>query len=215
MPQNWIAYDAMAILQPLMEAKAAMLALTRFPYQRSWADELQYIQLKREVAGTSRIEGAEFTEKELEAALSQTPEQLETRSQRQAAAAVATYRWIAQLSSDQPMNETLIREVHRRLVTGCDDDHCPPGQLRSRDQNITFGTPRHRGVEGGDECVEALCQLAEAVCTVFQGIRLRRDSWVSVMYAEELNSTKSSDSFQRTDRHGILGQKLADFQLFL
>ena len=51
-PQNWIAYDAMAILQPLMEAKAAILALTRMPYQRSWADELQYIQLKREVAGT-------------------------------------------------------------------------------------------------------------------------------------------------------------------
>ena len=50
-----------------MEAKAAILALTRMPYQRSWADELQYIQLKREVAGTSRIEGAEFTEKELEA----------------------------------------------------------------------------------------------------------------------------------------------------
>jgi len=26
-PHNWIAYDAMAILQPLMEAKAAILAL--------------------------------------------------------------------------------------------------------------------------------------------------------------------------------------------
>jgi Fic family protein len=111
-----------------MEAKAAILALTCMPYQRSWADELQYIQLKREVAGTSRIEGAESTEKELEAALSQTPEQLETRSQRQAAAAVATYCWIAQLPGDQPVNATLIREVHRRLVTGCDDDYCPPGQ---------------------------------------------------------------------------------------
>ena len=48
-----------------------------------------------------------------------------------------------------------------------------------------------------------------------QGIRLRRDSWVSVMYAEGLNSTKSSGSLQRTDRHGILGQKSSDFQLFL
>jgi len=52
----------MAILQPLMEAKAAILALTRMPYQRSWADELRRIQLKREAAGTSRIEGAECTE---------------------------------------------------------------------------------------------------------------------------------------------------------
>ena len=40
-------------------------------------------------------------------------------------------------------------------------------------------------------------------------------SGVSVMYAEGLNSTKSSGSLQRTDRHGILGQKSSDFQLFL
>src|SRR2546425_9064527 len=96
LPRLWIKYDQLAILQPLAEAKAAMLALTQIPYQRSWADELQKIQLKREVAGTSRIEGAEFTGKELDAALTQTPESLETRSQRQASAAVATYRWIAE-----------------------------------------------------------------------------------------------------------------------
>jgi len=40
-------------------------------------------------------------------------------------------------------------------------------------------------------------------------------SWVSVRYAEELNSTTSSVSLQRTDRHGILDQKPADFQRFL
>jgi len=166
-PFSWISYDPVAIVQPLTEAKAAMLALTQIPYQRSWADELQHLQLKREVAGTSRIEGAEFTEKELDAALKESPESLETRSQRQAAAAVATYRWIAELPTDIPMDDSLIREVHRRLVTGCDDDHCPPGQLRGPDQNVTFGTPRHRGVEGGDQCVAALSQLAEAARTVF------------------------------------------------
>ena len=95
------------------------LALVEIPYQRSWADELQRIQLKREVAGTSRIEGAQFTEKELEAAMHETPEQLETRSQKQAAAAVATYRWIAQLPADRPVDENLILEVHRRIVSGC------------------------------------------------------------------------------------------------
>jgi hypothetical protein len=47
------------------------------------------------------------------------------------------------------------------------------------------------------------------------GIRLRRDNRVSVRYAEELNSTKSSGILQRTDRHGILGQKPPDFQLSL
>ena len=40
-------------------------------------------------------------------------------------------------------------------------------------------------------------------------------SVVSVRYAEELNSTKSSGILQRTDRHGILGQKPPDFQLSL
>jgi hypothetical protein len=49
----------------------------------------------------------------------------------------------------------------------------------------------------------------------FLGIHLKRDSWVSVMYAEALNSTKSSVTFQSTDRHGILGQKPPDFQVSL
>ncbi|SRR5713101_10044962 len=48
-----------------------------------------------------------------------------------------------------------------------------------------------------------------------QGIHLRRDSWVSVMYAEELNSTTSSVTLRRTDRQGIVGQKSSHFQLFL
>lgn len=161
-PRDWIAYDRSAIFDELMAAKVGMLALTQIPYQRSWADELQKVQLKREVAGTSRIEGAEFTEKELDAAMRETPEQLETRSQKQAAAAVATYRWIARLEADRPVDEALICEVHRRLVSGCDDDHCAPGQLRTRDQNVTFGAPRHRGAEGGDECGMALRGLVAA-----------------------------------------------------
>jgi Fic family protein len=168
LPSSWVAYDATAVLRPLIEANAAILALTEIPYQRSWADRLQQLQLKREVAGTSRIEGAQFTDKELEAALQQTPESLETRSQKQASAAVDTYRWIARLPPDRPIDEALIREVHRRLVTGCDDDHCPPGEFRGRDQNVTFGAPRHRGVEGGPPCAEAVRRLAEASRTVFR-----------------------------------------------
>lgn len=168
LPQRWMAYDLAAILKPLTEAKAALLALTEIPYQRSWADELQQIQLKREVAGTSRIEGAEFTERELDAAMQQTPERLETRSQKQAAAAVATYRWIAGLPRDRPIDEALVCEIHRRLVTGCDDDHCPPGQLRGPDQNVAFGTPRHRGVDGGAACAEAVARLVEAARGAFR-----------------------------------------------
>lgn len=162
LPRQWISYDSLAIQGELLAAKAAMIALTQIPYQRSWADELQRVQLKREVAGTSRIEGAEFTERELDVALRESPAQLETRSQRQAAAAVATYRWIAQLPPDRPVDEHLILEIHRRMVTGCDDDHCAPGKVRGRDENVTFGSPRHRGVEGGQACAEALRSLAVA-----------------------------------------------------
>jgi Fic family protein len=167
MPQSWICYDTQSVLGELLGAKAAILALTKMPYQKSWAEGLQRIQLKREVAGTSRIEGAELTEKELDAAMSETPEQLATRSQRQAAAAVASYRWIATLPADRPVDERLMLEVHGRLVSGCDDDHCSPGKLRGRDQNVTFGAPRHRGAEGGSECATAFRGLAEAAKMAF------------------------------------------------
>jgi hypothetical protein len=48
-----------------------------------------------------------------------------------------------------------------------------------------------------------------------RGIHVRRDSWVSVRYAEGLNSAKSSVTLQSTDRHGILGEKSTDFQVSL
>lgn len=168
MPRQWVSHDPAGIQSELLGAKASILALTQIPYQRSWADQLQEMQLKREVAGTSRIEGAEFTEKELDAAMKETPQQLETRSQRQAACALATYRWIATLETDRPVDEALVCEIHRRIVSGCDDDHCPPGRPRRRDENVTFGAPRHRGVEGGEECEIALRQLCQAARTVFR-----------------------------------------------
>jgi Fic family protein len=171
MPGRWLHYDHAAIMAALIEAKAAVQALQTLPYQRSWVDKLQEIQLKREVAGTSRIEGAEFTERELELAIRPdvTPEQLITRSQRQAHAAMQTYRWLATVPVDRPVLPELIREVHSRLVTGCDDDHCPPGTLRGRDHNVTFGVPRHRGVEGGSQCIETFASLLRAFETEFRG----------------------------------------------
>ena len=167
-PQHWIRYDRQAIFTPLVEAKAQVQALISLPYQRSWVEDLQAIQLKREIAGTSRIEGADFTERELDAALGETPDERFTRSQRQARAAVKAYGWIAQLPSARPINADLIRHIHRLIVTDADDDHCPPGQLRQKDQNVTFGVPRHRGVEGGAECATAFTQLVKAVQGPYQ-----------------------------------------------
>ena len=156
-------YDALALVDALTDAKAAVMSLKAIPFQRTWAEVLQQVQLKFEVAGTSRIEGADFTERELEAAMKQTPEELITRSQKQAHAAVETYRWIANLQDDRPINSDLIREVHRRIVTGADDDICEAGVIRNKDQNVTFGVPPHRGAEGGEECVRAFEKLSHVV----------------------------------------------------
>lgn len=169
-PDDWIAYDASAIVEELAAAKGAVLALTLIPYQRSWADTLQEMELKREVAGTSRIEGAEFTERELDEALSGKAAEVDmTRSQRQARAAINTYRWVERLPKDRPIDESLIKEIHRRIVTGCDDDHCEPGALRRRDQNVIFGRPRHRGVTGGAECARTVARLIRAANQEYRG----------------------------------------------
>lgn len=167
-PVHWIRYDGDTIREALIRAAASVMALTRIPVQREWAEELQQVQLKREVAGTSRIEGAEFTEFELQRALTETAEQLETRSQKQAAAAVTTYRWIATVPNDRPLDVSLVCEIHRRMVFGCDDDHCPPGVMRASGQNVTFGAPIHRGIEGGDECRGGMEELVRAAMTAMR-----------------------------------------------
>jgi Fic family protein len=168
-PNHWIKYDLGSIQKDLIEARVAIEALRTTPYQRDWVENLQKMELKREVAGTSRIEGAEFTERELDEALQETAAQLQTRSQRQARAAVQTYRWIAKLPDDLPANADLILEMHRHIITGADDDHCPLGKLRGADQNVTFGQPRHRGASGGDECESAFARFTEAIGGVFRG----------------------------------------------
>ena len=167
-PQSMIRYSGEQVFSALVEARAAVEALRSLPYQRAWVEELQKLELKREVAGTSRIEGAEFTERELDAALRESAEQLHTRSQRQARAAVQAYRWIASLPEDRPVDSDMIREIHRRIIEGADDDHCPPGQLRQRDQNVVFGVPRHRGAEGGEECGAMFAMLAESIRSEFR-----------------------------------------------
>lgn len=171
MPESWMRYSLIEIIKELTEAKAAVMALQAMPFQRGWAEALQEVQLKREVAGTSRIEGADFTENELDAALrTESPEgDLITRSQKQARAAMNTYMWIAQLPDDRPIDDVLIRDIHRRVVTGADDDHCQAGQIRTRDQNVNFGSPRHRGADGGTECELAFLGLTVAIQQEFRG----------------------------------------------
>lgn len=168
LPDSWIAYDRESIDRPFLEAKAAILALQTIPFERRWVRELQDEQLTLEVAGTSRIENASFVGDELERAIrAQTPEELHTRSQRQANSVARAYRWVAEQPDDRPISPELIKALHRIVVTGCDDDHCQPGGLRRTGQNVTFGLPKHRGMQGGPECDSALDQLARQASTTF------------------------------------------------
>jgi hypothetical protein len=64
---------------------------------------------------------------------------------------------------------------------------------------------------GKTRVLEALSLLTPRVL-LSSSIHLSRDSWVSVRYPEGLNAAKSSDTYQRTDRHGILGEKPSSFQ---
>ena len=169
-PSDFIRYDPQAIFTDLTQAKAQILALQAIPFQRRWVQDLQEIQLKMEVAGTSRIEGADFAGDELDEALAAgTTAELLTLSQRQANAAVKTYQWISSLPDDQPINMGLICDIHRRIVLGCDDDHCEPGRIRRADQNVTFGLPKHRGISGGRECAEGLECFTQEMSTRFRG----------------------------------------------
>lgn len=168
-PDNWIKYNATQVAGSLANAKAAVLSLQTVPYQRSWVESLQKVELKREVAGTSQIEGAEFTDHELEQAISESPEALITRSQKQARAAMNTYQWIVKLPDDRPIGENLILEIHRNLILGADDDHCPPGKIRGRDENVSFGQPRHRGADGGEDCERAFKAFSVALNQDFKG----------------------------------------------
>ena len=168
-PRQWIRYDPSALLD-LVQARTAAGVLNRMPYLPQWIEQARQEQLRLEAAGTSRIEGAVFTRREQEEALaSDAPERFDlTRSQRQLRSADVTYRWLRSQPSEQPVTSEFILNIHRRIVTGCDDDRCRPGGLRPDGWNVTFGTPRCRGVEGGRGCRAAFDALGRAIAGEFR-----------------------------------------------
>ena len=170
-PQRWLSYDGAAITDPLVEAKTAAGVLNRLPYLPQWIEQVHEEQLRLEAVGTTRIEGAEFTQRELDEALAPDASMRTdlTRSQRQLRAANAAYRWIRSQPADRPVTPGLVLDIHRRIVTGCDDDHCEPGALRRSGANVTFGNPVCRGAEGGDELAAAFDALCRAFAAEFRG----------------------------------------------
>ena len=171
LPSQWVRYDIAAVVGPLIEAKTAAQVLSRLPYLPQWIAEAHKEQLRLEAVGTTRIEGAQFTPREEEEALSagEDARAALTHSQRQLRAASDTYAWMREQSAHRPVTADLILDIHRRIVTGCDDDHCEPGALRRSDNNVTFGNPQCRGAEGGDSVSAAFEQLCGAIGGEFQG----------------------------------------------
>lgn len=152
----------------LVDAKAGVEALLGLPYQKSWMEPLRELELKNEVAGTTMIEGATFAGDELDAALDrQTPAEMATRSQKQAISAKKAYGWVEGAPTDFPAEQAIL-EIHRLMVTGCDDDHCAPGQLRGEAQEVTFGRPPRGGAKGGSETREAFKALVSAANGAFR-----------------------------------------------
>ncbi len=94
LPQQWIRYDAVTLLDLLVQAKTAAGVLNRMPYLPQWIEQVHEEQLRLEAAGTSRIEGAEFTQREQEEALASGASARSdfTRSQRQLRSANTTCR---------------------------------------------------------------------------------------------------------------------------
>ena len=180
-PQQWLRYDIAAIAGLLVEAKTAAGVLDRLPYLPRWIEQAHEEQLRLEAVGTSRIEGAEFTPREQDEALAPDAHARTdlTHSQRQLRSANAAYRWLRSLPAKQPVTAELVLDLHRRIITGCDDDHCPPGATRSIDSNVFFGMPRCRGVEGGDDCRAAFGALLEAIPGEFR----RHDLIIQAMAA--------------------------------
>ena len=170
-PQQWIRYDAVALLDLLIQTRTAAGVLNRMPYLPQWIEQIHEEQLRLEAAGTSRIEGAVFTQREQEEALAPDASARSdlTRSQRQLRSADATCRWLRSQPSEQPVTSEFILNIHRRIVTGCDEDRCRPGGLRPDGWNVTFGTPSCRGVEGGRGCRAAFDSLGSAIAREFQG----------------------------------------------
>lgn len=166
-PVSWIQYDHSQVAEQLVNVKAAILSLRSTPYQRQWVEELQQVELKREIAGTTKIEGADFTERELDAALNESIEELRTRSQRQARAAKRAYDWLGTLPEDYPLSKELVLNIHRLMIQDADDDHCEPGRLRVKDENVLFGAPRHRGANGGAECEQVVDDFVGALSSEY------------------------------------------------
>jgi len=54
-----------------------------------------------------------------------------------------------------PISEELICEIHRLIITDCDEDHCAPGRIRPADQKRDLWSfLSHRGVNAAQSAAK-------------------------------------------------------------
>ena len=101
-----------------------------------------------------------------------------------------------------------------RLLSAEAQSLAPPGSTYGYDVLVHLGWLRqHQRVTYREIHLALSARLAISEAHVrYLGIHVTRDRVASVRYSERLNSSKSSFSFQRTDRYGIVGQKHSHFQ---
>ena len=170
LPQRWLRYNLAEVAMPLVQAKTSAGVLKRLPYLYQWIEQVHEEQLRLEAVGTTRIEGAQFSARQQEEVLSSdtAPASSLTHSQRQLRAANDTYRWLRSVEPSRLINADFVLDIHRRIVTGCDDDRCEPGKLRRDGDNVTFGNPVCRGAIGGPELSNAFNGLIQAISGEFR-----------------------------------------------
>ncbi len=165
-PQRWIRYDRMAVTGPLAEARALVQALDALPGTRVSLDRLRERQLAAEAAATARIDAGESLDRDQGAPFARV-DLVQDRERLRARSVLSTCQWLGGLAADLAPSGDLIREIHRHLVTGCDDDRSPAGRLRERGKNVVFGMPPMRGCDGGAPCEESFAALGAALSAEF------------------------------------------------
>jgi hypothetical protein len=133
----------------------------------------------------------------------------------------AATRFLAKLRQDHPHRTCIVTEdslsAHAPHIETlqADDLHAMLGVTEGDHALLCqqVQAAEHAGRVPSDERHERTAGLGHRLR--FVGTHLKRDSVASVMYAEALNSAKSSVTLQSTDRHEIVGQKPAHLQVSL
>ena len=147
--------DSRQIIESLARIHALADVIRGIPIPPSAQQRLDRLNILRAVQGTTGIEGAEFTEEELERILdtdrdAPALEGGREREEREARNADALMWHVAEFvrgNPAEPISEPLILRFHRILTEGIDYPHNEPGRYRSHPVTVGYYRPPADGEE--------------------------------------------------------------------